>query len=89
MTLPALPSEPGHSQSRSMPSKTPAAAPGPPCRPAEGRLPLMNRSMQDATKRLARCAVSAASEKYVDQRPAAERDQHLQLRVLALSAAAG
>ena len=69
MTLPALPSEPGHSQSMSMPSKTPAAEAGPPCvsGASTGRLPLMNRSMQDATNACRDCGVSAASEKYFDQ----------------------
>src|SRR5919198_3409913 len=68
MMLPALPSEPGHSQSMSMPSKSPAAAPGPPMppHPGSGRLPLMNRSMHDETKRSRDSFVSAASEKYFD-----------------------
>ncbi len=35
------PAEPGHSQSRSIPSNTPAAAPAPPRVPSWGRLPLM------------------------------------------------
>ena len=58
----------GHSQSMSKPSNTPAATPGPPLPPSRiGRLPLMNRSMQDATNACRDCGVSAASEKYFDQ----------------------
>src|SRR6266508_3821556 len=66
MMLPAFPSEPGHSQSTSMPSKT--AAPGPPIppQPGEGMSPLMKRSMQEDTNRSRDCFVSAASEKYLD-----------------------
>jgi hypothetical protein len=51
-----------------MPSKTPAAEPGPPSiEPSCGRLPLMNRSMQEATNALREALVSAALEKNVDQ----------------------
>src|SRR5215468_3093214 len=66
--LPALPSLPGHSQSMSKPSNSPAAEPGPPASPGprNGRLPLMNRSTQDDTKAARDCGVSAASEKYFD-----------------------
>src|SRR5262245_25676964 len=70
MMLPGFPSEPGHSQSTSMPSKTPAAAPGPP-EPSPstgpGRSPLMNRLTQDETKRLRDSFVRAASEKYFEK----------------------
>src|SRR5690606_32028976 len=68
ITLPTLPSLAGHSQSRSMPSKMPKAEPGPPCSspPICGRLPLMYRSMQDATP-AARFCGSAMLEKYFDQ----------------------
>src|SRR5215467_11110990 len=62
MMLPAFPSEPGHSQSMSMPSKMPAPVPS----GVPGRLPLMNRSMHDDTKCSRDCFVSAASEKYLE-----------------------
>src|SRR2546421_5346277 len=61
--LPGCPSLPGHSQSRSMPSKTPAAEPGPPCPLYAGRLPLMYMSMQELTSFLRDASVAAASEK--------------------------
>src|SRR5215207_3767313 len=68
MMLPAFPSDPGHSQSRSTPSKTPAAAPGPPIppQPGSGRLPLMKRSMHEETSFWRDVSVSAASEKYFE-----------------------
>src|SRR5215217_3953431 len=68
MMLPALPSDAGHSQSMSTPSKTPNAEPGPPAGspPICGRLPLMNRSRQEETKACRDAAVRAASEKYFE-----------------------
>jgi hypothetical protein len=51
-----------------MPSKTPAAEPGPPDSPgpSDGRLPLMNMSTQEETNVARDAAVSAPSEKYFD-----------------------
>src|SRR6185312_14973576 len=59
--------DPGHSQSMSMPSKTPAAAPGPPRPSNTGRLPLMYRSMQLETSFSRDSFVAAAAEKFLDQ----------------------
>ena len=61
-------SMPGYSQSMSMPSKIPAAEPGPPSsfQPPAGRFPLMNWSTHDATNACRDAAVAAASEKYFE-----------------------
>jgi hypothetical protein len=59
-----------------MPAATPAGR--------SGRLPLSQRSTQELTNFLRDASVSAMSEKFFRQRPAAQRDQHPQLRVLLL-----
>src|SRR5437773_1558439 len=60
----------GYSQSRSIPSKTPAAAPAPPAcsgQPPVGRSPLMNVSMQDFANFSREAGVNATSEKYFER----------------------
>src|SRR6266545_502180 len=64
--LPGCPSSPGHSQSRSMPSNTPAAEPGPPWPLYAGRLSLMYMSMQELTSFWREAVVAAASEKNLE-----------------------
>ena len=59
----------GYSQSMSMPSKMPAAAPGPPefsGQPPAGRLPLMNVSTQADTNACRRSGVAATLLNQVD-----------------------
>jgi hypothetical protein len=63
-----------------MPSKTPAATPAD--RP--GRLPLIHRSTQELTSFLREASVERGVGEGRRAGPAAERDQHPQLRVLLL-----
>jgi len=50
----------------SKPEKIPAAVPSPPYPPCEGRLPLMNMSMQELTNFFREASVAATSEKYFE-----------------------
>ena len=66
LTLPSFPQQTGYSQSMSIPSKTPAPAPGPPAlsgQPPVGRSPLMNMSMHDFANFSRDACVRATSEK--------------------------
>ena len=63
---------PGYSQSTSIPSKTPAAEPGPPAdggqivAGSDGRLPFSSRSTHEATNAWRVAGVAATSEKYFE-----------------------
>src|SRR5205809_5213954 len=63
---------PGYSQSMSIPSNSPAAAPLPPAYGGHppigtgGKFPFRIRSMHDSTKARREAAVAATSEKYVE-----------------------
>ncbi len=82
MTLPTSPEEPGHSQSRSMPSKTPAPRAG----GGAGQVALQPQVDAGGGQLGAGLGVRTASEKHLEPVQPPERDQDLEARVLGLAA---